>query len=58
MCNKMAFPTKKEAVTHIKVTKHSRHRFDISGKLKPYLCRECEQYHLTSKKKMKHGGYQ
>jgi len=45
--NKMAFPDKASAMTHVKVGKASKSDLG-SKKLRPYLCSSCEQWHLTS----------
>ena len=49
--NKMAFPDKSEAQTHIKVCSAGR-SMNGNKKLRPYLCSSCNQWHLTSVSKV------
>ena len=56
MCNKMSFDSKTEALVESKRLKDSRFRTKFyvknSKKMIAYMCRNCGNYHLTSKKKI------
>jgi hypothetical protein len=61
MCNKVAYPTRGQALDDAKLIGHARRRFNKrycaspkSGrKLRAYECRHCGGWHLTTQKKNK-----
>jgi len=55
-CNKICFEKSKEAYAFIATTKARNHvssKQYANKKLKPYLCKGCGKWHLTSKGKAK-----
>jgi len=57
MCNKMAFESKAHAKEYLReASQQGRGRGGSSKdirKLKPYNCRFCDSWHLTSQRKLK-----
>lgn len=55
MCNKVGYDTKQAAVKDAKLIMIDLKRYGrMKGKLKPYDCPNCNQWHLTSKKQEKY----
>ena len=55
MCNKVGYDTKQAAVKDAKLIMIDLKRYGrMKGKLKPYDCPYCNQWHLTSKKQEKY----
>ena len=54
MCSKSSFETKKETKAEIKNMKMNKRNYsrnssvDNKGKLTPYLCPNCDRWHITS----------
>ena len=51
-CNKITFSSSEEARSYIKSIGNTK-RESGSKKLKPYLCDECDEWHLTTQRKSK-----
>jgi len=55
MCNKIGYESRGEAVTDAKrIAIHNKYRNEKralkSVKMRPYLCRDCNSWHLTTQK--------
>jgi len=55
----MAFPSRHEARTYVRISSTGKNAKVGKGKLKPYRCNICGEFHLTTmpKKVMKSKGY-
>ena len=60
MCNKMSFVSKADAMNDVKITRNGTRnltRRSNNKKMRAYLCPECEAWHLTSNKRLKHHAF-
>lgn len=58
MCNKIPFSTRGQAANEARIISAQMKKFSkrtpMKGKLRPYYCIYCNNWHLTSKKVLKH----